>query len=181
MNFNPDYASTTITNNIQIHAQPIYRENGGVISYDEFGDMYSSTPSLFDYYITIRNLSDRPVKLQARAWVIQTKTTIIDKIAGDGVVGYNPVLEPGQSFSYSSSCSLYQHTMGMMFGEYYFMYLDTYEFFTAKIDPFILISGVYDGSDKSLDIKYLRQNLKDFFGDILDNVDSDDDNDENQD
>ena len=60
-------------------------------------------PYPFGYAITIRNLSPRAVTIKARKWIVKDLTLGTCHVTeGDGVVGQQPRLEPGQSFSYES-------------------------------------------------------------------------------
>jgi|TARA_B110000495_G_C23031844_1_gene614805 ApaG protein len=61
-----------------------------------------NTPHVFVYYITIANRSDRRVKLLGRKWIISSKNGEKLVIEGDKIVGQEPDLAPGESFSYNS-------------------------------------------------------------------------------
>ncbi|CAM5773951.1 Co2+/Mg2+ efflux protein ApaG [Bosea minatitlanensis] len=58
------------------------------------------------YSIEIANLSDRTVQLMTRHWLITDGRGAVHEVRGDGVVGQQPVLRPGERFSYSSGCPL---------------------------------------------------------------------------
>ncbi|MGB0264016.1 MAG: ApaG domain [Opitutales bacterium] len=60
------------------------------------------TPHAFIYFISIFNLSDREVTLKGRRWVINESDGHHKVIEGDGIVGKEPVLGPGEKFSYNS-------------------------------------------------------------------------------
>lgn len=60
------------------------------------------TPHVFVYYITIANHSNRRVKLLGRKWIISSKNGEKLVIEGDKIVGEEPDLAPGESFSYNS-------------------------------------------------------------------------------
>lgn len=60
------------------------------------------TPHLFIYYLTIANHSDRRVKLLGRKWIISSQNGEKQVIEGDKIVGEEPDLAPGESFSYNS-------------------------------------------------------------------------------
>jgi ApaG protein len=72
---------------------------------------------LFLYNITIENKSDFAVQLVSRHWDIFDSCSEISKVDGDGVVGEQPVLEPGEIFEYESACSL-TTDIGKMSGTY---------------------------------------------------------------
>jgi ApaG protein len=70
---------------------------------------HSSPPSsrwFFLYTIQISNESDGIVQLLNRHWTIVDGTGHTEEVHGPGVVGEQPVLEPGQSFEYTSGCPL---------------------------------------------------------------------------
>lgn len=72
---------------------------------------------LFVYHIRIENESDFTYQLISRKWKIFDSNGEYKVVEGEGVVGEQPVLEPGQSFEYESSCNL--HTdFGTMQGSY---------------------------------------------------------------
>lgn len=74
---------------------------------------------VFAYTITIENLSSSPYKLLSRHWVIQDGNMKIEEVAGDGVVGEQPVILSGDRFTYTSGAVL-ETDMGTMEGRYYF-------------------------------------------------------------
>ena len=71
----------------------------------------------FLYKIRITNQSDETVQLKKRHWVITDATGKVEEVRGPGVVGEQPVLEPGQSFEYTSGCPL-GTPFGSMRGSY---------------------------------------------------------------
>jgi ApaG protein len=72
---------------------------------------------LWAYRITIANQSDRAVKLIARHWQITDARGKIELVDGEGVVGEQPEIEPGDSFQYTSGCPLTTPS-GIMVGRY---------------------------------------------------------------
>jgi len=62
----------------------------------------ADTPHVFVYYLTIANRSDRHVILLGRKWIISSQDGETLVIEGDKIVGEEPDLAPGQSFSYNS-------------------------------------------------------------------------------
>jgi ApaG protein len=54
------------------------------------------------YFIAIANLSDRTVTLQGRKWILRPETGPLEVVEGDGIVGQEPVLRPGEVFRYNS-------------------------------------------------------------------------------
>jgi len=69
------------------------------------------------YQVTIENLGRRTVQLLARHWVITDAEGRVEEVRGAGVVGEQPILEPGQSFTYTSGCPL-STPSGFMRGAY---------------------------------------------------------------
>ncbi|NGY06532.1 Co2+/Mg2+ efflux protein ApaG [Solimonas terrae] len=92
---------------------------------------------LFAYHITIRNEGDETVQLLNRHWVITNGEAQVDEVRGPGVVGYQPVLGPGEEFQYSSGCPL-STPVGTMHGEFDMMVVEGKQRFDAKISPFRL-------------------------------------------
>ena len=72
---------------------------------------------LFLYAITIENNSDFAVQLISRHWDIFDSNSMKSCVDGDGVVGEQPVLEPGEIFEYESACNL-TSDIGKMSGTY---------------------------------------------------------------
>jgi ApaG protein len=91
---------------------------------------------VFAYEVTITNESRQPVRLVARHWVIRDGDGAEREIAGEGVVGDQPRLIPGGSFTYSSFCPLPTPT-GSMRGTYLMVREDGTKF-EAKIPLFFL-------------------------------------------
>ena len=61
---------------------------------------------VFSYTIRLRNVGDEPARLHARHWIITDAKGQTREVRGEGVVGEQPRLEPGQSFEYSSGAVL---------------------------------------------------------------------------
>lgn len=91
---------------------------------------------LFAYTVTIRNHGPDTVQLLARHWIITDGTSHIEEVRGDGVVGKQPVLEPGETFEYTSACPLKTPT-GNMRGSYQMTGPDG-RTFSARIPLFFL-------------------------------------------
>ena len=91
---------------------------------------------VFAYTITIRNAGEVPARLQSRHWVITDANGKVLEVRGDGVVGVQPRLEPGESFRYTSAAAI-ETPVGVMLGDYR-MLTDDGEAFDADIAPFTL-------------------------------------------
>jgi len=68
---------------------------------------------LFAYHITITNKGETEVQLMSRHWIITDGWGAVHEVKGDGIIGKQPVLQPGQSHSYSSFCPLTTATGNM--------------------------------------------------------------------
>jgi ApaG protein len=90
----------------------------------------------FVYTLTISNEGLDTVQLLTRHWVITDGTGRVEEVRGPGVVGKQPVLAPGESFTYSSGCPL-SSPFGVMEGTYQ-MVADGGDQFDVKIAPFTL-------------------------------------------
>jgi ApaG protein len=91
---------------------------------------------VFSYTITLRNEGRLPAKLLTRHWVITDANGKVQEVRGDGVVGEQPHLKPGQGFRYSSGAMI-ETPVGAMQGSYQ-MVSDDGERFDAPIAPFRL-------------------------------------------
>lgn len=91
---------------------------------------------VFAYHITIRNLGSVTARLLARHWVITDGNGKVQEVRGEGVVGEQPVLAPGQHFRYTSDCVL-ETPVGTMHGSYQMLAADEHRF-EATIAPFVL-------------------------------------------
>ena len=91
---------------------------------------------VFAYTITIRNSGTVSATLMSRHWVITDANGKVQEVSGDGVVGEQPHLEPGEEFRYSSGAVL-ETPVGAMQGLYR-MQADNGDNFDALIAPFTL-------------------------------------------
>jgi ApaG protein len=90
------------------------------------------------YHIRIENDGEAAVQLISREWVISDGRGTQHEVRGEGVVGEQPVLEPGGSFDYVSGCPLTTPT-GAMEGRYY-MIAEDGSTFPVEIPRFPLIA-----------------------------------------
>jgi len=91
---------------------------------------------VFAYTITIRNEGTVPARLLSRHWIITDANGKVQEVVGDGVVGEQPHLEPGEGFRYSSGAIL-ETPVGSMQGKYRMIAADGAHF-DAPIAPFTL-------------------------------------------
>ena len=121
---------TLITNGIRVSVETQYQPT------------YSRPLELkfiFSYHITIENLSSETVQLLRREWEIFDSNGVIRKVEGEGVIGKQPVLAPGESHQYASWSPLTTE-MGKMSGVYIFRRdVDNHEF-RVDIPDFRLIA-----------------------------------------
>ena len=91
---------------------------------------------VFSYTITIRNSGTVAAKLLTRHWLITDADEKVQEVKGDGVVGEQPHLDPGEQFQYTSGTIL-ETPVGSMQGSYHMLADDGVEF-DAPIQPFTL-------------------------------------------
>lgn len=91
---------------------------------------------VFAYTITIINQGTIPVRLISRHWLITDSNGMTQEVRGDGVVGEQPYLEPGEGFRYTSGAVL-DTPVGAMQGSYLMRADDGHEF-SAPIKAFSL-------------------------------------------
>ena len=77
----------------------------------------------FAYTITISNGADVPVQLLSRHWVITDANSEVQEVRGEGVIGEQPLIEPGGSFRYTSGATL-KTPVGCMEGSYFMIVHD---------------------------------------------------------
>ncbi len=91
---------------------------------------------VFAYTITIQNKGSQSAQLLTRHWVITDSNQKVQEVRGDGVVGEQPLLKPGEQFVYTSG-TLLETEIGTMKGSYQ-MLADDGSHFNATIDEFVL-------------------------------------------
>ncbi len=91
---------------------------------------------VFAYTVTIRNEGEVPARLTNRHWKIVDANGKVQDVRGEGVVGEQPHLKPGEGFQYTSGTML-ETSMGTMGGSYK-MITDDGDTFDANIPDFLL-------------------------------------------
>jgi ApaG protein len=91
---------------------------------------------VFAYTVTVRNTGDIAAKLISRHWIITDGDQRVEEVRGQGVVGEQPVLKPGEAFEYTSGCPL-ATAVGTMRGTYQCVAADGTGF-NAEIPEFVL-------------------------------------------
>lgn len=121
---------TLITNDVRISVETFYQP---IYSKPETGEY------VFAYRITIENLNPFTVQLMRRHWVIFDSGLGHREVEGEGVVGKQPVLKPGDVHQYVSWCNLTTE-IGSMQGAYEFQRIENGETFEVEIPEFRLIA-----------------------------------------
>lgn len=116
-----------ISEGIQVDVDALYVESESDPDNNRF---------VFAYTITIRNIGETPARLLTRHWVIRDGNGKVQEVQGEGVVGEQPHLKPGEGFQYTSGTML-ETTMGIM-GGCYSLVTDDGEEFKAPIADFLL-------------------------------------------
>ncbi|MBI2391434.1 MAG: Co2+/Mg2+ efflux protein ApaG [Deltaproteobacteria bacterium] len=91
---------------------------------------------VFAYTVRITNEGPLTAQLRTRHWVITDADGHVDEVRGEGVVGAQPTLRPGQHFEYTSGCVL-RTARGTMRGTYR-MHREDGHVFDAEIATFLL-------------------------------------------
>jgi len=93
---------------------------------------------VFSYLIRIENQSNDTIKLLRRHWFICDGNYDEREVEGQGVVGEQPILEPGDTFEYQSWCPIISE-FGYMGGYYTFNSVEKHENFIVEIPTFLLL------------------------------------------
>lgn len=91
------------------------------------------------YEVTIENKSQYTVQLMRRHWIIKDGFSNVREVKGDGVIGEQPVLQPGQKHTYSSWSPL-PTDVGSMKGSYLMVRLSDQRQFEVRVPEFSLIA-----------------------------------------
>lgn len=91
---------------------------------------------VFSYTITLTNNGNSTVQLMSRHWIITDGNNQVQEVRGQGVVGEQPVIKPGQSFGYTSG-TVMATPVGTMSGSYQMVSEDGTKF-EAPIPQFVL-------------------------------------------
>ena len=113
---------------IRVEVTPNYIESQSIPDSDHY---------VFSYTVTITNDGNFPARLLTRHWVIKNADGETQEVKGDGVVGEQPHIKPGQGFEYTSG-TMMKTTSGSMSGSYQMISDDGFHF-EADIPEFYLI------------------------------------------
>jgi ApaG protein len=118
-----------ITNGVHVSVESFYQpEYSNPISH-EF---------MFAYRITIKNNNSFPVRLLRRQWYIFDSNASHREVEGDGVVGVQPLIKPGEQYQYVSGCNL-KTEYGKMHGFYILENFNSKLQFQVKIPTFEMV------------------------------------------
>lgn len=120
--------SSCTTQGITVAARTFYLETKSRPRENQF---------VFGYEISITNQSDSAIQLLDRHWFITNEFGQTQEVVGEGVVGLQPLIEPGETFTYNSYCELDTH-YGFMKG-IYGMIRTNGQRFRVAIAPFVLM------------------------------------------
>lgn len=120
---------TAITLGVKISVETNYQDDHSDPANGDF---------LFAYRIKIENLTDYTVQLKRRQWFIFDSNGNQREVEGEGVVGEQPIIEPGEYHSYVSACNL-NTDIGSMSGNYLMTRLADNKDFIVDIPEFELI------------------------------------------
>lgn len=122
--------NTQITDHVKVTVESIYQSEYSNPEQDHY---------MFAYKVSIENLGDYTVQLLRRHWWIFDSNGSMREVEGEGVVGEQPIIKPGEVHEYVSGCNL-NTDMGSMWGHYE-MHRDIDQFtFLVKIPKFNLIA-----------------------------------------
>lgn len=119
----------TTTRNIRVSVEPAFVEDYSLPADDHY---------VWSYRVTIENAGTETIRLRSRYWRITDANGRIQEVRGTGVVGEQPMLEPGDVFEYTSGAPL-ETPSGIMTGQY-FMETKAGETFEVAIPAFSLDS-----------------------------------------
>ncbi|RKD20361.1 Co2+/Mg2+ efflux protein ApaG [Pelobium manganitolerans] len=119
-----------ITEGVKVSVETIYQPEYSNPANEHF---------MFAYKIQIENLGNYAVQLLRRHWQIFDSNGTKREVEGEGVVGLQPVIEPGEFHEYVSGCNL-RTDMGTMQGAYQMKRLVDDEIFDVSIPEFSLIA-----------------------------------------
>ncbi len=125
---------TAITQGIKVSVEATYQADYSSPHQQHF---------VFTYQVQIENNSPNTVQLLRRKWEIFDAGLETKLVEGDGVVGQQPVLEPGKSHNYVSGCNL-RSGLGKMKGSYFMERIHDGKLIEVEIPEFQLISDLFD-------------------------------------
>ena len=95
-------------NQILIKVTPNFIERNSIVEFNKY---------VFSYEVEIKNDSAQAIQLMSRHWIIENSKAEIFEVKGDGVIGEQPTINPGEVYSYSSFTEI-STPSGFMWGSY---------------------------------------------------------------
>jgi len=124
---------TLTTNGIKISVESSYQSDQSKPIQQQY---------VFSYEITIENKSSHTVQLLRRHWFIFDSAGIRREVEGEGVIGQQPILKPGELHRYTSWCPLFSG-MGKMHGVYSMVRLTDDASFKVRVPEFTMIAPTF--------------------------------------
>jgi len=119
-----------ISEGVKVSVETFYQQDYSNPQQSEF---------MFAYRITLENHNTFPIKLHRRHWHIFDSNGSYREVEGEGVIGVQPTLQPGENYQYVSGCNL-RTEMGRMDGQYEMENLNSRKMFFVGIPPFEMIA-----------------------------------------
>lgn len=119
-----------ISEGVQISVETFYQQ--------EFSNPVSGD-FMFAYRITIENHNSYPIQLLRRHWYIFDSNADYREVEGEGVIGVQPIINPGSSYQYVSGCNL-KSEIGKMHGTYFMENTDSRQNFLVNIPAFEMVA-----------------------------------------
>ncbi|MCH2235575.1 MAG: Co2+/Mg2+ efflux protein ApaG [Crocinitomicaceae bacterium] len=121
---------TELTSGVKISVENIYRKDLSNIEFNQY---------FFNYRVVIENKNAFDIQLKSRYWYIFDSLQTPREVQGEGVVGEQPILKPGEKHVYVSGCDL-SSEIGYMRGFYLFERVDLQEQFRVQIPRFTMMA-----------------------------------------
>ena len=115
-----------ISEGVQISVETFYQAEYSNVANNEY---------MFAYRITIENNNSFPIRLLRRHWHIFDSNTTKREVEGEGVIGVQPVINPGDKYQYISGCNL-RTELGRMHGTYSMENVSNKKTFSVNIPAF---------------------------------------------
>ena len=119
-----------ISEGVKVSVETFYQQDYSNPQQSEF---------MFAYRISLENHNAFPIKLHRRHWHIFDSNGSFREVEGEGVIGVQPTLQPGENYQYVSGCNL-RTEMGRMSGSYEMENLHSLKMFSVSIPPFEMVA-----------------------------------------
>ena len=118
--------SSKISEGVTISVETFYQPDYSNVADSEY---------MFAYRITIENNNSFPIRLLRRHWFIFDSNGTHREVEGEGVIGIQPIINPGEKYQYISGCNL-KSELGRMHGTYAMENVNNKKLFSVKIPAF---------------------------------------------